>query len=84
MNNASGLMLGIGAVVIIGAYFLTRGAGTLYSIGDHITYCGNYYLVINNREKDSQGSLYYQLLDESTNIAYWRLASDVDANICVM
>jgi hypothetical protein len=78
-----GLLLGIGVLGIGVFLLLRRTRQPKYSIGEYIIYCGTEYLVTNNREKDTQGRLLYQLENQNTHIAYWFLVSDVDADICV-
>lgn len=78
-------VLGLGGLVVVGgvivAMFLFPGLGEpKYSIGDKIVYQGTVYLVINNRERDAEGRLLYQLQDVATGIAYWFLVSEVDPN----
>jgi len=84
MSNA-GILLGIGVLGLVAVLFLRKSVGyTKYSIGEYIIYCGKEYKITNNRERDAQGRLLYQLQDTGTGIAYWFLVSNVDANICVM
>ncbi len=72
------VLLGIGGIAVAG-YFLLRRRGTKFSVGDWIVYNGTVYQVMNNRERDEQRRLLYQLVTVG-EIGYWFLVSEVDAS----